>query len=128
MESPAKSGEKYIHVFWYIVFKVLKLLLIKKYKIELVNQFLYFVFIYIDHISFYISRYDFLQLFRTLSIKKFMKKDFHHRFLFFNRYTQTPKSFHSQNRPAKRDESYLLKLPKFAKFMALYLGCGCMTF
>ena len=32
-----------IHVFWYIVFQVLKLLLIKKYKIELVKQFLYFL-------------------------------------------------------------------------------------
>ena len=30
MKSQAKSGEKYIHVFWYIVVLVLKLLLIKK--------------------------------------------------------------------------------------------------
>ena len=45
MESQAKLNEKY--VFWYIVFQVLKLLLIKKYQIELVNQFLYFFLFYI---------------------------------------------------------------------------------
>ena len=43
---PSKIKWK-IHVFWYIVFQVLKLLLIKKYKIELVNQFLYFLLFYI---------------------------------------------------------------------------------
>ena len=40
---PSKIKWK-IHVFWYIVFRVLKLLLIKKYKIELINQFLYLLF------------------------------------------------------------------------------------
>ena len=43
---PSKIRWK-IHVFWYIVFQVLKLLLIKKYKIELVNQFLYLLLFYI---------------------------------------------------------------------------------
>ena len=36
-----------IHVFWYIVFQVLKLLLIKKYKTKLVYQFLYFLLFYV---------------------------------------------------------------------------------
>ena len=34
MESQAKLNEKYMHVFWYIVFQALKLLLIKIYKTE----------------------------------------------------------------------------------------------
>ena len=40
---PSKIKWK-MHVFWYIVFQVLKLFLIKKYQIELVNQFLYLLF------------------------------------------------------------------------------------
>ena len=43
---PSKIKWK-MHVFWYIVFQVLKLLLIKKHQIELINQFLYFLLFYI---------------------------------------------------------------------------------
>ena len=43
---PSKIKWK-IHVFWYIVFQGLNLLLIKKYKIELLKQFLYFLLFYI---------------------------------------------------------------------------------
>ena len=57
-----------------------------------------------------------------------MKKDFHHKFSFSDILTQNPKPFHRQNLPAKRDEIYLLRFPKFAKFMVLYLVYGCMTF
>ena len=47
MESQANLDEKYMHVFSYIVYQILKLLLIKKYKTELVYQFLYFLLFYI---------------------------------------------------------------------------------
>ena len=123
MESQAKLNEKCI--FWYIIFQVLKLLLIKKCKIELVNQFLYFLLFYITSAFIFadIIFYNFLEPYLSFS-----EKDFYYKFSFFNRFTQTPKPFHSQNLPAKHDESYLLRLPKFGKFMVLYLGCGCMTF
>ena len=44
--TPTKIKWK-VHVFWYIVFSVLKVLLIKEYKIQLVYQFLYFLLLYI---------------------------------------------------------------------------------
>ena len=48
MEFQAKLNEKYIHVFWYIVFHVLKVLLIKKIQdAALVYQFLYVLLFYI---------------------------------------------------------------------------------
>ena len=66
----------------------------------------------LHRIRIYISRYHFEHL---------LKKDFRHEFLFFNGFTQT-------HRPlAKRDKSFLLMLPKFGKFLVLYLGCGSMT-
>ena len=45
--------------FFYIIFQVLKILLIKMYKIS--HQFFYFLFFYF---SFYISRYNFFTNFR----------------------------------------------------------------
>ena len=44
--TPSKIKWK-MHVFWYIVFQVLKELLIKEYKIQLFYQFFYFLLFYI---------------------------------------------------------------------------------
>ena len=44
--TPSKIKWK-THVFWYIVFQVLKELLIKEYKIQLFYQFFYFLLFYI---------------------------------------------------------------------------------
>ena len=63
------------HLF-YIIFQVLKRLLMKGYKIS--YQFFYFLLFYI---SFYISMYQFLQLFRTffksISEKSFLSRIYH---------------------------------------------------
>ena len=74
-----------MHVFWYIVFQVLKLLLIKKYKIELVKQFLYFLLFYITpaFTQADIIFYNFLEPNPTFSEKKI--------------FTQVPKPLNSQN-------------------------------
>ena len=69
---------------FYIVFQVLKVLLIKYCKIQSLDPSFLVVFI-----SFYISRYHFSQVFRT-SFNIIWKKDFRHKFSFFNRFTQTP--------------------------------------
>ena len=69
---------------FYIVFQVLKVLLIKICKIQSLDLLFLVVFI-----SFYISRYHFSQVFRT-SFNIIWKKDFRHKFSFFNRFTQTP--------------------------------------
>ena len=63
-------------------------------------------------IRIYISRYHFSHL---------LKKDFCHEFSFFNGFTQTHHPL------AKSDKGFLLMLPKFGKFLVLYLGCGSMT-
>ena len=74
-----------IHVWWYIVFQVLKVLLImKNTRLQLPYQFFYFLLFYI---SFNISRYHFLQLFRT-SFNIFWKKIFVLHFPFL---TDSPK-------------------------------------
>ena len=72
---PSKIKWK-IHVFWYLVFKVLKLLLIS-------HQLLH------KQISFFVT-------FQNL-IQHFLKQHFCHKISFFNRCTQVPKSLHSQN-------------------------------
>ena len=78
---------------FYIVFQVLKVLLIKICKIQSLDLLFLVVFI-----SFYISRYHFSQVFRT-SFNIIWKKDFRHKFSFFNGFTQTPTSHpvNSQN-------------------------------
>ena len=115
-----------IHVFWYIVFPFLKLLLIRvvtSYEIkDRASQPVPLFLVVLHHISFYISRYYFLQLFRTKS-KIFWKKDFCHRFSVFNRFILAPKHLKSQNL-SSMTKVFLLWLPKFGKFMVLYLGCG----
>ena len=69
---------------FYIVFQVLKVLLIKICKIQPLDLLFLVAFI-----SFYISRYHFSQVFRT-SFNIIWKKDFRHKFSFFNRFTQAP--------------------------------------
>ena len=68
---------------FYIVFQILKVILIKLCKIQSPDFLLLLVFI-----SFYISRYHFSQIFRT-SFKIIWKKDFRHEFSFLNRFTPT---------------------------------------
>ena len=66
----------------YIVFQVLKVLLIKNCKIQSLDLLFLGVFI-----SVYTSRYHFSQVFRT-SFSIIWKKDFRHKFSFFSRFTQ----------------------------------------
>ena len=70
--------------FFFILFffKVLKVLAIKICKIQPLDL-LFLVFF----ISFYISRYHFSHVFRT-SFNIIWKKDFRHKFSFFNGFTQ----------------------------------------
>ena len=67
-----------MYVFWYIVFQVLKLFLIKKYNIELVKQFLYFLLFYITpaFTSADIIFYNFLEPNPTFSEKKIFATNF----------------------------------------------------
>ena len=68
----------------------------KIYKIELVNQFLYFLLFYITSAftSADIVFYDFVEPNLIISEKK---KDFRHKFSFFHRFTLAPKPLNSQN-------------------------------
>ena len=70
--------------FYYMVFQVLKVLLIKICKMQPLDLLFFVVFI-----SFYISRYHFSQIFRS-SFNIIWKKDFRHKFSFFNGFTQIP--------------------------------------
>ena len=72
------------HVLFYIVFQVLKVLIINICKIQLPDLLFPVVFI-----NFYISRDDFSQIFRT-PFSIIWKKDFRHKFSFFNRFPQPP--------------------------------------
>ena len=76
---------------FYIVFQVLKVLLIKLCKVLPPDLLLLLVFI-----SFYISRYHFSQIFRT-SFNIISKNDICHEFSFFNEFIQTPYPLNSQN-------------------------------
>ena len=76
---PTKIKRK-IHPFF--TFQGLKVLLIKICKIQPPGLLFLFVFI-----SFYISRYPFSQIFRTL-FNNIWKKYFHHKFFFFNGFAQ----------------------------------------
>ena len=82
---------------FYIVFQVFEVLLIKICKMQSIDFLFLVVFI-----SFYISRHHFSQVFRT-SFNIIWKKDFRHKFSFFNDFTQTPQPhphphpFNSQN-------------------------------
>ena len=93
--NKAKLNEKYTFVF--ILFQVLKILLIVRYS----DQLFYFS---LFSINFYINRYHFysiLALHSTLSEKRFLSGIF----LFFNRFTPVPTQHPSPPRSAKHDES-----------------------
>ena len=75
---------------FYIVFQVLKVCLLKTCKIEPPNVLFVVVFI-----SFYISRYNYWQLFRT-SFNIICKKDFCHEFI-FKQIHSTPRPLNGQN-------------------------------
>ena len=62
------------------VFQVLELLLIKIYKIQLLD-----ILFIVAFPSFYISRYHFSQIFKISFSSIICEKDFHHKFSFFNR-------------------------------------------
>ena len=57
------------------------------------HQILYFLLFYT---SLYISRHHFSQIFRT-SLNIILKKDFHHKFSFFNRFITQASPLHSLN-------------------------------
>ena len=103
-----KSNEKYIP--FYIIFQVLKVLLIKICKIEPPDLLL------IVLISFYITEiifHKFLEIHSTL----FGKKIFVTIFPFFNRFTN-PHPLNSQ-KSTKRDKSFLLMLPALTLLLTL---------
>ena len=84
------------HVLFYIVFQVLKVLIINICKIQLPDLLFPVVFI-----NFYISRDDFSQIFIT-PFSIIWKKDFRHKFFFF--------------KSAKRGRSLLSMLPYPIRF------------
>ena len=122
MESEAKLNEKYI-VFWYIIFQVLKVVLIK--KVQDTANLPVPLFLVVLHC---ISRYRFYNFLES-NPKFSEKKDFHREFSFFLTDSLNHTSLKGQrSKSVKRDESFLLMLPKFGKFLVFYLDCGCMTF
>ena len=71
-----------------------------------------------EQISFFTS-------FQNL-IQHFLEKEFCHKFSFLmdSPKPATPLGLKS----AKLDETFLLMVPKFGRFLILYLGCSCATF
>ena len=61
-------------------------------------------------------------------LKIIIKKKFTTNFHFFNRFTQAPTPLSKQPKSTKHDKRFLLRLPKFGKFMVLSLGCSSITF
>ena len=77
-----------------ILFQVLKILLIKNYKIQLSVLF-FLVVLY--QVSFYISKYHFFTNLWSF-IQAYLKKYFQHQFSFVNGYTQShPHPLNGQN-------------------------------
>ena len=70
---------------FYIVKKVFYIVTYKKLQDIVISSFYFLLFC----INFYIRRYHFLQIFRTWFKIIYIKKDFCHKFTFFNRFTQT---------------------------------------
>ena len=108
---PVPNGQyqdgKNTHQNFYIVFQILKVLLIKIFRIQSLDLLFLVVFI-----SFYINRYHFSQVFRN-SFNIIWKKDFRHKFSFFNGFTQLPLPNHplnSQN-PLSMTEFFFSMLP-----------------
>ena len=85
-----------------------------------ITQLLDLLFIVV-FIIFYINIYHFLQFFRT-SFKIIWKKDFRHRFSFFNRFNQTPHlhphPINSQN-PLSVTKVFLSILPNLLFFKVI---------
>ena len=93
---------------FYIVFQILKVLLIKICKMQSLDLLFYVVFI-----SFYISRYHFSQVFRTSS-NIIWKKDFLHKFFYFNGLTYP--HLHPRNSQSP------LSMTKFSSMSLIYHG------
>ena len=81
-----KSNEKYMPFLHWMEFQVLKVILVKTWKIQPPDLLFLVVFI---RRSFYISRYHFSKIFRT-SFNIIWKIDFQHEFSIFNKLTQCP--------------------------------------
>ena len=99
----------------------MEVLLIKICKIQPLDLLFLVIFI-----SFYINRYHFSQIFKT-SFSIIWKKDFCHKFSFFNGVTQLPPPRHhhhhphphplKQPKPTKREKTFLLMLPNEGGFV-----------
>ena len=97
---------------FYIVFQVLKVLLIKICKIQSLDLLFLVVFI-----SFYISRY-FSQVFRT-SFNIIWKKDFCHKFSFFDGFTTSHHHPFNQQNPLSVTSFLSMLLPTYHGFSRL---------
>ena len=87
----AKAQSSLMTRLFHIVFQVLKVCLIKIFKIEPPDLLFPVAFI-----SFYIIRYHFSQIFRT-SFNIISKKDFRHKFSFLTDSLKPPHPFNGQN-------------------------------
>ena len=103
--------------FFYIVFQILKVLLIKICKIQPLDLLFLVVFI-----SFYIIRYHFSQVFRT-SFNIIWKKDFFTNFPFLTDSLTPPPSRPSPQQPKffKRDKCLLSILPNLSRFFKIIM-------
>ena len=94
----------------YIPFQVFKILLIKIYKI----QRPVLLFLTVLHEFLYHQQISIFTTFKNF-IPHYQKKDFCHKFSFFNEFTQTPRPPY-QSKSAMRDKSYLSTLPYYFLF------------
>ena len=102
IEHQLKTNEKYIP--FYIIFQVLKVLLMKIWKIQ-PSDFLFLVVV----ISFYITRHYFSELFRA-SFNIIWKSDFIMNFPFLTD-SSHPSPLLKPSKSAKHHERFLLMLP-----------------
>ena len=102
-------------MLFYIMFQVLKVLLIKICKIEPADLLFVVVFI-----SFYISRYHFSQILRN-SFRIIRKKDLRHGFSFLTDSLNQPCNFQNKsvNSPFNWVPRNILFLPKLKPFFPL---------
>ena len=104
-----KSNEKYMPFLHWIGFQVLKVILVKTWKIQPPDLLFLVVFI---RRSFYISRYHFSKIFRT-SFNIIWKIDFQHEFSIFEKLTNPLPPPIPLLKCAKRDKRFLLLLPYY---------------
>ena len=83
-----------IHAFWYILFQVLKVLLMKKIR-DTASLPVPLFLVIIHRISFYISRYHFFTTFQK-RIQHFLEKDFRSKFSVFNGFTHSLQPLNGQ--------------------------------